>query len=350
MSISHLLRSHLPTIEGYRPGEQPPPHLPVIKLNTNENPYPPSSKVMEALRSVDDELLRRYPDPTARTFREAAGPLLDIPADWISVGNGSDHLLSLIMQAFIEPGDTVAYPWPTYVLYKTLADLEQASVIAVPFNEAFDFPLEPLIQTQAKVTFIASPASPSGTAIPYEQLCHLAESQSGILIIDEAYVDFAQESALDLVRDYDRVIILRTLSKGYSLAGLRLGFAIAHPEIIQALNKVKDSYSVDAIACKLGIAALQDQAHKNQNAERVRRSRQVLSQRLQSFGCRVWPSATNFLWVQPPTHANELTSRLKAQHIYIRHFERPGLSDKVRISIGTDEQQAQLINALANIL
>lgn len=350
MSIANLMRSHLTRIEGYRPGEQPPPHDRVIKLNTNENPYPPSPLVLDALQSIGGELLRRYPEPTANAFRETAGTLLNLPPEYFSVGNGSDHLLSLIVRAFIGPGDTVAYPWPTYVLYKTLTELEQGVIKAIPFGNTFELPLEALIQTEAKVTFIASPASPSGTAIPHQHLCQLAESLTGLLIIDEAYVDFAEESALDLVQRFDRVIILRTLSKGYSLAGLRLGFAIASPETIQALNKVKDSYSVDAIACKLGIAALNDQAHKNQNAERVKRSRLNLSQQLQSLGCKVWPSVTNFLWVHPPMDAQQLTAALKTQQIYIRHFDLPGLSDKVRITIGTDEQQAQLIHTLKAIL
>ena len=350
MPMPHLLRSHLTHIQGYRPGEQPPPNCSVIKLNTNENPYPPSPRVLDALNNIGNELLRRYPDPTATAFRETAGQLLNIPRDWFSVGNGSDHLLSLITRAFIDPGDRIAYPWPTYSLYQTLAELEQGAINAIAFDESFQVPVEQLIQAQAKVTFMASPASPSGTAIARQSLHQLAESLAGILVIDEAYVDFAEESALDLVQHYDRVIILRTLSKGYSLAGLRLGFAIAPPPIIQALNQVKDSYSVDAIACKLGIAALQDQNHKTQNAARVRRSRQILSQQLQTLGCQVWPSVTNFLWVHPPTDAKQLTTALKAQQIYLRHFDLPGLNDKVRITVGTDEQQTQLIQALQALL
>ena len=344
------MRSHLNDVQGYRPGEQPPANLPVIKLNTNENPYPPTPNIQATLQSIDLEILRRYPDPTAKEFRTVASEVLNIPADCVSVGNGSDHLLSLVMQAFVDPNDKVAYPWPTYVLYKTLAQLEAAIATPIPFDETFELPLQKLIEAQAKVTFIASPASPSGTAIPHEPLKQLAESLSGILIIDEAYVDFTDTTALELVNQYERVIILRTLSKGYSLAGLRLGFAIAHPHVIQALNKVKDSYSVDAIACKLGAAALQDQEHMRMNAIKVMRSRQDLSKQLQNMGCNVWPSVTNFVWLKPPCDAQTLTQALKERLIYIRHFDLPGLSDKVRISVGTDEQQTHLFQALVDIL
>ncbi|MEM9136761.1 MAG: histidinol-phosphate transaminase, partial [Cyanobacteria bacterium P01_F01_bin.42] len=303
-----------------------------------------------ALSQIDGELLRRYPDPTAAEFRALAGTLFELPTDCFSVGNGSDHLLSLIMRAFVEAADRVAYPWPTYVLYKTLADLEAAIATPINFNESFDLPVDELIQTQAKVTFIASPASPSGTQIPLQTLETLACALSGLLVIDEAYVDFVQESALDLVRRYENVVILRTLSKGYSLAGLRLGFAIAQPPVIHAINQVKDSYSVDAIACRLGTVALEDQAHKNQNAERVRQSRDRLRQQLETLGFRIWPSVTNFLWTHPPSNAQNLTAALKQENIYIRHFNLPGLNDKVRISVGTDEQNARLIQALGKLV
>ncbi|MCM1983336.1 histidinol-phosphate transaminase [Lyngbya confervoides] len=348
--ISQLVRSHLRSVSGYRPGSQPPPGSPVLKLNTNENPYPPSPRVLEALHHLDAEHLRRYPDASAQIFREAAGHLHQVDPDWVIVGNGSDHLLSLIMAAFVDAGDRLVYPWPTYALYPTLADLQGAQKQAVPFPKTFDLPVQALLQARGKVTLVAAPASPSGTAIALADLEQLAQRVSGLLVIDEAYGDFAPSSALALVRASERVVLLRTLSKGYSLAGLRLGYAIAQPPVIQALNQVKDSYSLDAIATLLGTAAIQDQDHLGRNVEKVRRSRQWLAQQLQRLGCQVWPSVTNFLLVRPPVDAEQLMLDLKARDIYVRYFALPDLEDKLRITVGTDAQNALLCGVLADLI
>lgn len=349
--MTSFLRPHLQTIPGYTPGEQPPPGSAMIKLNTNENPYPPSDRVFEALQNIDGELLRRYPNASAQIFREAAGAVFDVPPDWITVANGSDDLLSLIVRAFVNVGSRVVYPMPTYVLYRTLAQLQGAQPYEIPYDPSFNLPTAKLVEAAGAVTLIASPNSPSGTAIPIEQLEKLAAQAPGVLVIDEAYVDFAESDALALARDHDNVIILRTLSKGYSLAGLRLGFAIANPHMIQDLNKVKDSYCVDAIATQLGTAAIQDQAHKNRNAKRVKRSRASLAGKLEQLGFRVWPSQTNFLLVQ---HANvnalELQQWLKQQHILVRHFNLPSVVDKLRITVGTDEQNTLLCQHLTDYL
>ncbi|PZD70961.1 Histidinol-phosphate aminotransferase [Acaryochloris thomasi RCC1774] len=349
--MTPFLRPHLQTIPGYTPGEQPPPGSTVIKLNTNENPYPPSDRVFEALQNIDGELLRRYPDASARMFREAAGTVFDISPDWITVANGSDDLLSIIMRAFVDANSKVVYPMPTYVLYRTLAQLQGVQPCEIPYDESFNLPISQLATADGAVTLVASPNSPSGTAIPIEQLEKLAVQVSGVLVIDEAYVDFAESSALALVRDHDHVIVLRTLSKGYSLAGLRLGFAIANPQIIQDLNKVKDSYCVDAIATLLGTAAIQDQDHKNRNAERVKRSRGTLAHDLEQLGFRVWPSQTNFLLIQhPDAKALELQQWLKQRNILVRHFNLPSVVDKLRITVGTDEQNAVLCQHFTHYL
>ncbi len=337
--MTSFLRPHLRAIPGYTPGEQPPPGSVTIKLNTNENPYPPSGKVFKALESIDGELLRRYPDASAQLFRNAASSIFDIPPTWITVANGSDDLLNLIMRAFVNEGDSVIYPMPTYVLYRTLTQLQGAQPCEISYDEEFELPLAQLISAQGAVTFIAAPNSPSGHAIPIEQLEQLAQNISGILVIDEAYVDFAETNALQLVRDHRHVIILRTLSKGYSLAGLRLGFAIASPDIIQDLNKVKDSYCVDAIAVILGTAAIEDQEHKNSNAKQIKHSRSILTNKLEELGWKVWPSQTNFLLVQHPhVDALELQQWLKLRKILVRHFNLPKMIDKLRITVGTEEQ------------
>jgi histidinol-phosphate aminotransferase len=349
-----FLRKHLQPIAGYTPGEQPPPGSPVIKLNTNENPYPPSPEVFRALQTLDPEWLRRYPDPTAIAFRQAASEVLNIPPDWITVGNGSDELISLIVRAFVEPGAAVVYPMPSYVLYRTVAQIQAAQPVEIAYNEAFHFPLKDILDAQGAITLIASPNSPIGNVVPLENLETLAENLKGLLVVDEAYVDFTDANALSLVRRYPNVMILRTLSKGYSLAGLRLGFAIAHPALIQDLNKIKDSYAVDAIAALAGAAAIRDQVHKDRNVQKVLRSRATLHQALVKMGFRVWPSEGNFLLVQtPPGHpadsgcaAITLQQYLKTQNILVRHFNLSGVADKLRITIGTDAQNQQLCQRL----
>jgi histidinol-phosphate aminotransferase len=345
-----FLRKHLQSVAGYTPGEQPPPGSPVIKLNTNENPYPPSPEVFRSLQTLDPEWLRRYPDPTAIAFRQAASEVLDIPPDWITVGNGSDELISLIVRAFVEPGATVVYPMPSYVLYRTVAQIQNAQPIEIPYDEDFSFPLQALLEAQGAVTFIASPNSPIGNVVSLADLKTLADHLQGVLVVDEAYVDFTHANALPLLQNHPNVMLLRTLSKGYSLAGLRLGFAIAHPTLIQALNKIKDSYAVDVIAAIAGAAALRDQVHKNQNVEKVLRSRATLYQNLELLGFQVWPSEGNFLLVQPPQleTAIALQQTLKTQGILVRHFDLPGVCDKLRITIGTDPQNEMLYQLLKN--
>ena len=344
-------RQNIDALSAYVPGEQPPSDAKVIKLNTNENPYPPAPAALQVLRELDGELLRRYPHPMARAFREAASLALGVPADWILVGNGSDDLLTMIMRACAEPGRRVVYPMPTYVLYRTLAQIQDAEVVEVPFHEDYSLPIEPLIKAQGAVTFIASPNSPSGTVASVELLDKLATQLSGILVVDEAYVDFADSNALELVKKYDNVIVLRTLSKGYSLAGLRLGFGIANPSLLEGLFKVKDSYNVDAIACAVGAAAIADQSYKENNAQKIKNSRTKMQEALQKLGFYVLPSQANFLLAQSPSgNAQSLYQTLKERGIFVRYFNQPRLADKLRITIGTPEQNEALLKVLAEIL
>lgn len=343
-------RHNINAMSGYVPGEQPLDSQ-AIKLNTNENPYPPSPQTLEVLRHLDGELLRRYPQPMANNFRQAASQVLDLPADWILVGNGSDDLLTMIVRACSDRTRQIAYPTPTYVLYSTLAQIQNAEVIEVAYDDDYNLPLEQLIAAEAAVTFVASPNSPSGTAVPIELLDKLAAQLSGVLVIDEAYVDFAASTALELVKRYNNVIVLRTLSKGYSLAGLRLGFGVAQPDLLAGLIKVKDSYNVDAIACAVGAAAIADREYKLANAEKVKASRAKLAAELQQLNFSVLPSQANFLLVQPPTaNAEYLYQTLKAQGILVRYFSSPRLANKLRITVGTDQQNSALVKALSQLL
>ena len=272
-------------MDGYVPGEQPQPGTKVTKLNTNENPYPPSPRVMEVLRNLDSECLRRYPDPLAREFCQAVSDALGVPANWVIVGNGSDDLLNILVRSCAEGRDRrVVYPVPTYVLYRTLSAIQPATVVEVPYPDDFQLPIEELIAANGAVTFIASPNSPSGHVVSLLDLRELAQKVPGIVVIDEAYVDFAEFSALPLVREFENIIVLRTLSKGYSLAGLRMGFGVANPTLLAGLFKVKDSYNIDAISIALGSVAMRDQAYKNACANKVKTSREKLSTNLKNLG------------------------------------------------------------------
>lgn len=348
----NYFRDAVNKMTGYLPGEQPPPGTPIIKLNTNENPYPPSPDAIAILRNLDSEWLRRYPDPYAKEFCQAVSDALGIPTDWIIVSNGSDELLNVIVRATAEGCDrTCVYPMPTYVLYRTLAAMQPAQTIEIPYPANFTLPIDALVAANGAVTFIASPNSPSGHSVPLADLRSLAKLISGIVVIDEAYVDFAEYSALPLVHEFENVIILRTLSKGYSLAGLRMGFGIAHPNLLAGLFKVKDSYNIDAIATLVGSAAMRDQAYKNACAEKVKVSRANLMIDLKNLGFTVFPSQGNFMLAIPPkVDAKQLYLDLKTRGILVRYFQQPGLDDKLRITVGTDEQNQTLLESLIDLL
>jgi histidinol-phosphate aminotransferase len=349
--MTTYFRPSIDAMAGYVPGEQPKPGTPIIKLNTNENPYPPSPAAIAVLRNLDPEWLRRYPDPYANEFRKAISEALEVPTDWIIVGNGSDDVLNVVVRTCAELGRKVVYPMPTYVLYRTLAEMQPAECVEIPYGEDHRLPIEELVATNGALTFIASPNSPSGQTVPMDDLRQLAARVSGVLVIDEAYVDFAEETALPLVKEFENVLVIRTLSKGYSLAGLRLGFGIGNPDLLSGLFKVKDSYNIDAIACLVGTAAMRDQAYKNECAEKVKRSRTKLALDLKQLNFQLQDTQTNFLLAQPPKgNAEQIYLALKERGILVRYFKQPGLDDKLRITVGTDEQNQILLEALIQLV
>ncbi len=362
-SQADWFRPAINNMQGYQPGEWPEPNAGVLKLNSNENPYLPSPKVLAALADFNSELLRRYPDPQATEFFRVVGETLEIPTDWVIAGNGSDDLLTMLVRACAENSTNrkeriLAYPMPTYVLYRTLAAIQPAGTVEIPYEVEGDewrLPIEKLITTQAAVTLVATPNSPTGHVVPMGDLRSLADGLNGVLVIDEAYVDFAGEGApqasLALVREFENVIVLRTLSKGYGLAGLRIGFGCAQPRLLAGLRKVKDSYNVDAIALKLGAVAIADQAYKEAIAQKVIGDREQLATDLRTRKFRVWPSFTNFLLVQPPNNTAQLLYQgLKEKQIMIRYFNEPGLDDKLRITVGKPEQNARMVSAIEELL
>ncbi|MFP4139079.1 MAG: histidinol-phosphate transaminase [Planctomycetota bacterium] len=343
-------KDNIRSMEAYVPGEQPRSADRIIKLNTNENPYPPSPKVAEALSAVDLAQLRRYPDAMATLFRNAAADVLGVPADWILPGNGSDDVIMMIARACLGPARPAAFPVPTFEFYRTQSLIEDALRTEVPLEEDYRLPVEKLIDAAAAVTFIANPNSPTGVAADNDALAELADGLEGLVVIDEAYVDFADASAIDLLEGRDNVILLRTLSKGYSLAGLRLGFGVARPPVLKGLLKTKSIYNVGSLPCLLGTAALRDPKYTEKRAGQIVATRKRLAAALETAGWRVWDSQANFLFTQPPEDsAARIAAGLRKRNIYIRYYDQPGVSDKLRISIGTEEETDALLSALSDL-
>ncbi len=343
-------RANIELLDGYTPGEQPTDPS-VIKLNTNENPYPPSPAVLRAIAAVTPEQLRRYPHPLGNPFRDVAARHFGVTRDHVICGNGMDDILNLTVRAFSGPEAALAYPAPTYTLYAVLGAIQASVVREVPWRPDYSLPIEELVQADGRVTYLANPNAPTGTLVPFQQVRDLAERLRGVLCIDEAYVDFAERDCMELARTRDNVLVMRTMSKGYALAGLRFGFAVGHPELIAGLMKVKDSYNVDAVAISAASAALQDQEYFRQTRDRVVRERRRLSQALADLRLDTLPSESNFLFtrfVQPP--AGQVYESLKARGILVRYFNSPGISDRIRITVGTPDQNDALIAALKDLL
>jgi histidinol-phosphate aminotransferase len=340
-----LIRPIIASMSPYVPGEQPQDKR-YIKLNTNENPYPPSPRVLDAIRAAASEDLRLYPDPMANVLRDRAAGVYGVQRENILVGNGSDELLMLVMRACVATGDRVVFPTPTYSLYDTLVTIQGGEIVRIPYPP--DFALPPAIAgTGARLTFICNPNAPSGTAVSIADLDALAARLAGVLVIDEAYVDFTEATALPLVHRHGNVIVLRTFSKSFSLAGLRIGLAFGPPSLITELSKVKDSYNINRLSIVAATAALDDYAWMEANVAKIRRTREVLSTRLRALGFDVLPSQTNFVLARTPGRSCAALYRgLKDRGILVRYFDTPELDDAVRITVGTDAETEALLAAL----
>jgi histidinol-phosphate aminotransferase len=344
-------RPNIESMAGYQPGEQPRGGE-FIKLNTNENPYPPAPSVIEAIRRAADDGLRKYPDPMATVFREQAAHVLGVEPDWILAGNGSDDLLTIVTRSFVGPGERIVAPTPSYVLYRSLAEIQGARYAEVPFTSTWDLSDE-FVKSDARLTFLPNPNSPSGTVVDPSRLRELAARlvHTSPMIIDEAYVDFAGQNCIDVVRAFPHVIITRTLSKSYSLAGIRFGFAVARPEIIAGLIKVKDSYNCDAISIAAATAAIADQDYVRHNIARIRATRQRVTESLRKLGFHVPDSQANFVWcTNGPIPARTLYEQLKARRILVRYMAYPGSAEGLRISIGSDAEIDRLLGELATMV
>jgi histidinol-phosphate aminotransferase len=347
--MSVTFRRNIRRMGGYVPGEQPQ-EAGFIKLNTNENPYPPSPKVRKAVLSEAGSALRLYPDPGATALRSQAARTYGFDLSRVIAGNGSDDLLAMIAKAFVGEGDALACPMPTYTLYDTLVRIQGGKLLGVPYPPDYSLP-KALAGKAARVTIVASPNSPSGTAVPQGVLAALADAVPGVLVVDEAYADFADGSALPLARERDNVIVLRTFSKSFSLAGMRIGLGFAHPRIIEGLNKVKDSYNLNRLSIAAGVAALADIGWMERNAARIRRTREALVAALPSAGFTPFPSQSNFVLARRTRggSARKVYEALRRRRILVRYFDTPRLADCLRITVGTDEEIAALLEAMKKI-
>jgi histidinol-phosphate aminotransferase len=348
-SARDFFRPNIARMQGYVPGEQPREGG-YIKLNTNENPYPPAPLVLERLRQACTEELRLYPDPSALSLRGKLAQVFGVAAEQVMVGNGSDELLNIIIRSFADEGQPVVYPYPTYGYYQPLIHIQNALEVAVEFPEDFSLPPD-LAVPGARLTFLANPNSPSGTLLPIGQIADLARRVQGILVIDEAYVDFSEGGCLELLADHPHLIVVRTMSKSFSLAGLRIGFAFAGPELIQGMWKVKDHYNLNRLSLVAAEAALDSMDHMRQQAARLCRTRSRLSHGLRQLGFHVWDSSANFVLARrayPP--AEHLYAQLKKRRVLVRYFDQRRLRDCLRVSVGTDQEIDVLLRELADIL
>ncbi|MBI5504839.1 MAG: histidinol-phosphate transaminase [Deltaproteobacteria bacterium] len=339
-----LVSSRVAAMHGYTPGEQPQAGR-LIKLNTNENPYPCSPLVAGAIAD-EARSLQLYPSPNADALRAKAAQVYRVAPEQVLVGNGSDEVLAMILRACVLDGDAVAYAVPTYSLYRTLAQSVGARVVEI----AADGSAIPrgVADARARVTFVCTPNSPTGRAIALDAIAEFARSADGVVVVDEAYADFGTATALTILADHPNMVVTRSFSKSFSLAGLRLGLAFGHADFLAELLKVKDSYNISRLAIAAGVAALDDYAWMQSNVSRVRATRARVTARLRAAGFRVEDSSANFVWVDCSSAGGgrPVYDKLRAAGVLVRYFDVEGLRGGIRASIGTDEQMDVMLAVL----
>lgn len=344
-------RPNIDRLAGYVPGEQPQAGK-FIKLNTNENPYPASPAVRQSLQTVLERGLQIYPDPLARAFCTRAAEVLGVEPDWIMAGNGSDDILTIVTRAFVGERQWLRLPYPSYILYQTLAEIQGAESEAIHFNADWSLPdAFGVGSDELRLVFLPNPNSPSGTVIPPERVLQLAESLPCPLLVDEAYGDFADTNCLDLVKQNDKIMVSRSLSKSYALAGLRFGFVVAQPHIIAGLRKVKDSYNCDALSIAAATAAIDDQAWLADNRAKILATRQRLTTGMRELGFDSVESQANFVWnPHRDQDVRSLYEQLKASRVLVRYMHYEGWGDGLRVSVGTDAQIEALLDLLKGMV
>ena len=360
-----LIRPLVRELHPYVPGEQPKIKG-LTKLNTNENPYPPSPRVLSAIKAAVDARLRLYPNPTARALRQKLARHHRCQAANIIIGNGSDELLALAVRAFVEPAAGIAHSRrpkatvqffdPSYSLYPVLAALHGATANAVSLRSDFDLPTAAELERgqqwnfRAALSFVTTPNAPSGRGYRTAQLDALCRAQKGVVVLDEAYVDFADENAMPLALKHPHVLVARTFSKAYSLCFQRVGYFVGHPALIAALDKIRDSYNVNGLGQIAALATLDDLPRYRANFRKLIVTREKLSRELGELGFQVFPSQTNFILARPPgLPAQTRLQRLRDHRILVRWFGHPSVRDYLRITIGTPREAAALVKAVNSI-
>ena len=334
----------------YVPGEQPADLNDYIKLNTNENPFPPTESVLKALRTACNASLRRYPDPVARVLRDQIAADNGLTAGNIFIGNGSDEIFTLILRAFIERKGTAAFPYPSYPLYYTLAEANGVKFEAIDLGKNFEYNLDPYLKKDYDLVILCNPNNPTGTYSPVEKIEKFLDRFKGLLVVDEAYIDFYGGSAIALVNGHDNIIVTRSFSKSYSLAGLRVGVAAACKDLINGLLKIKDSYNVDSLAIAGATAALLDRRGFSYNIQMVRNNKEYLEESLAALGFEIIPSRANFIFVKHPSvPSGEIYEKLKEKKILVRYFEGRLRSEYFRVTVGTMMDIKSLCSALQAI-
>lgn len=331
-------RPEIEAAAGYVPGEQPQGGE-FIKLNTNENPYPPSPAVGLAIADAVRRL-RKYPDSMAGEFRRCAAELLGVQPDWILCGNGSDDILTILTRTFVGQGQLLRLPYPSYILYKTLGELQGARTEEIHFSADWSLPAEfAQGRDDLRLVFLANPNSPSGTMIPPEKVLEIAERLPCPLLVDEAYGDFADTNCMSLVAKCEKIMVSRTFSKSYALAGLRFGYVVAQPHIIEQLSKMKDSYNCDTLAIVGATAAISDQAWRAGNRAKILATRKRLVTEMRNLGFATVDSQSNFAWNPHSTlPIKPIYEQLKLNRVLVRYMNYPGWGDGLRISVGTDAE------------
>lgn len=343
-----FLRPNVLAMEGYTPGEQVQD---CVKLNTNEPAWPASPRVTEALAAYSASALRVYPSPRADALRAKAAEVFGVTPDMVMAGNGSDDLLTILVRAFVGEGETIAIPSPTYGLYDTLAAIQGSRIVHLPYGPAWELPAG-LASQGAKLVFVASPNNPSATLAARDEVLAIAAARSCIVVVDEAYTDFSGASLIPAIAEHPNLVVIRTFSKSYSLAGARLGLLFGNAALVAELMKVKDSYNVNGLSQALGVAALSDQPYVKALIARTLEERAYLERELAGFGFR-WPaSSANFLLVDVGSRerAQQLYRGLKERRILVRYWDRPRLAESIRITVGTHEQNEALIAGIRQIL
>lgn len=344
------VRPAILSMKGYVPGFQPDSRENYIKLNSNENPFPPSPRVQEVLRRLAYEDLRIYPDPESLELREKLGALYGFSPKQIICGNGSDDILNIISRTFVEAGEALGFYEPAFPLYRVFGIIQGAKIVSIPLAEPYDHP--PMPPEGLKVFFLANPNSPVGFGYPTALVSEMARRTNAIFVVDEAYAEFSKENALNLVREFENVIVVRSVSKSYSLAGVRLGYAIGREKWIGEMFKVKDPFNVTRLTQAVVAAALEDQEYLRKNILQIIETRGWFTREITALKYRVVPSQANFIFPQPAQkgRGRKFYEALLNRKLLTRYYDEEGLKDGVRLTIGSKEEMTFALRVLKEIL